>query len=139
MQNTTTKDTAVQYIDVSNDKATAANTYNTVVRWLSQCTTPQTRLSAGYTMTGVGDSGVIAVFGQVPGAKTTKYKTVSVTLAGQATMVVEHDTMAATPPRPDLVLAATSAATKKICSETGGCGAGAPTGPTSPPPAEPAE
>lgn len=126
LQNTTTKDTAVQYIDVSNDKATAAKTYNTVVRWLSQCTTPQTRLSAGYTMTGVGDAGVIAVFGQVPGAKTTKYKTVSVTLSGQATMVVEHDTMAATPPRPDLVLAATSTATKKICAETGGCGTGAP-------------
>ncbi|MGZ0148533.1 hypothetical protein ACXJJ3_15790 [Kribbella sp. WER1] len=126
LQNPTTKDTAVQYIDVSNDKATAAKTYNTVVHWLSQCTTPQTRLSAGYVTSGVGQTGVIAVFGQVPGAKTTKYRTVSVTLSGQATMVVEHDTTAATPPKPDVVLATTTAAAKKICAETGGCATGAP-------------
>lgn len=125
LQNSATKDTAVQYVDVSNDKATAAKTYATVVHWLSQCTTPQTRLSAGYVTTGVGERGVIAVFGQVPGAKT-KYKTVAVTLAGQATMVIEHDTMAATPPRPDTVLATASAAAKKICAQTGGCATGAP-------------
>jgi hypothetical protein len=126
LQNSVTKDTAVQYIDVSNDKATAAKTYNTVVHWLSQCTTPQTRLSAGYVTSGVGDLGMIAVFGQVPGAKTTKYKTVSVTLAGQATMVVEHDTLTATAPKPGVVLAATAAAAKKICGQTGGCASGAP-------------
>ncbi|MGW7684222.1 hypothetical protein ACWGID_26000 [Kribbella sp. NPDC054772] len=125
-QNATTKDTAVQYVDVSNDKPTAAKTYAAVVHWLSQCNTPQTRLSAGYVTTGVGQAGVIAVFGSVPGAKTTKYKTVSVTLAGQATMVIEHDTLAKTPPRPDAVLAATSAATKKICAQTGGCSTAAP-------------
>ncbi|MGW6201353.1 hypothetical protein ACWF0M_34760 [Kribbella sp. NPDC055110] len=125
LQNSATKDTAVQYVDVSNDKATAAKTYNTVVHWISQCTTPQTRLSAGYVTTGVGERGVIAVFGQVPGAKT-KYKTIAVTLAGQATMVIEHDTMAATPPRPDTVLATASAAAKKICAQTGGCATGAP-------------
>lgn len=125
LQNSVTKETAVQYIDVSNDKATAAKTYNTVVRWLSQCSSPQTRLSAGYVTTGVGQAGVIAVFGQVPGAKTTKYKTVAVTLAGQATMVVEHDTVTATPPRPDAVLKVASAAAKKICAQTGGCGTGA--------------
>ncbi|GAA3124486.1 hypothetical protein JOF29_006255 [Kribbella aluminosa] len=126
LQNSTTKDTAVQYIDVSNDKATAAKTYNTVVHWLSQCTTPQTRLTAGYVTSGVGQTGVIAVFGQVPGAKSTKYRTVSVTLAGQATMVVEHDTMAQTPPKPDVVLATTTAAATKICAETGGCPTGVP-------------
>ncbi len=125
LQNSATKDTAVQYVDVSNDKATAAKTYTTVVHWLSQCTTPQTRLAAGYVTTGVGERGVVAVFGQVPGAKT-KYKTVAVTLVGQATMVVEHDTMAATPPRPDTVLATASAAAKKICAQTGGCATGAP-------------
>ncbi|MFF0345029.1 hypothetical protein [Kribbella sp. NPDC004875] len=124
-QNPTTKDTAVQYVDVSNDKATAAKTYAAVVHWLSQCNTPQTRLSAGYVTAGVGQAGVIAVFGSVPGT-TTKYKTVSVTLAGQATMVIEHDTLAKTPPRPDAVLAATSAATKKICAQTGGCSTAAP-------------
>ncbi|MEU8225841.1 hypothetical protein [Kribbella sp. NPDC048915] len=126
LQNSTTKETAVQYIDVSNDKATAAKTYTTVVRWLSQCTTPQTRLSAGYSTAGVGQAGVIAVFSQLPGAKTTKYRTVAVTLAGQATMVVEHDTVSAAPPRPSAVLATASAAAKKICEQTGGCGTGAP-------------
>jgi hypothetical protein len=124
-QNATTKDTAVQYVEVSNDKAAALKTYNSVVHWLSQCTAPQTRLSSGYVTAGVGERGVIAVFGQVPGSKT-KYKTVAVTLAGQATMVVEHDTLAATPPKPDLVLAAANAAAKKVCAQSGGCGTGAP-------------
>jgi hypothetical protein len=126
LQNSVTKETAVQYIDVSNDKATAAKTYTNVVRWLSQCTTPQTRLSAGYSTSGIGEAGVIAVFSQLPGAKTTKYRTVAVTLAGQATMVIEHDTVSATPPRPNAVLATATAAAKKICEQTGGCGTGAP-------------
>jgi hypothetical protein len=126
LQNSVTKDTAVQYIDVSKDAATATKTYNTVVRWLSQCSTPQTRLAAGYLTTGVGQAGVIAVFGQVPGAKATKYKTVAVTLAGKATMVVQHDTVSATPPRPNAVLATASAAAKKICDQTGGCATAAP-------------
>ncbi|MDX2967565.1 hypothetical protein [Kribbella solani] len=124
-QNPATKETAVQYVEVSNDQPTAAKTYNAVVRWLSQCSTPQTRLSAGYLTTGVGQTGVIAVFGQTPGA-TTKYKTVAVTLVGQATMVVEHDTVAAKPPLPAAVLATANTAAKKICAESGGCGTGAP-------------
>ena len=124
-QNTTTKDTAVQYVEVSNDKASALKSYTAVVHWLSQCTAPQTRLSAGYVTTGVGERGVIAVFGQLPGSKT-KYKTVAVTLAGQATIVVEHDTVAATPPRPDVVLATANTAAKKVCAQSGGCGTGAP-------------
>ncbi|WP_329005881.1 hypothetical protein OHA18_21095 [Kribbella sp. NBC_00709] len=124
-QNATTKDTAVQYVEVSHDKTAAAATYTSVVHWLSQCTAPQTRLSSGYVTTGVGERGVIAVFGQVPGSKT-KYKTVAVTLAGQATIVVEHDTVAALPPKPDAVLATANAAAKKICDQSGGCGTGAP-------------
>ncbi|WP_432888294.1 hypothetical protein ACQPYH_07215 [Kribbella sp. CA-245084] len=124
-QNATTKETAVQYVDVSNDKAAAAKTYTSVVHWLSQCTAPQTRLSAGYVTTGVGERGVIAVFGQLPGSKT-KYKTVAVTLAGQATIVVEHDTVAAAPPKPDVVLATANTAAKKVCAQSGGCGTGAP-------------
>lgn len=124
-QNSATKDTAVQYVEVSNDKSAAAKTYNSVVHWLSQCTAAQTRLSTGYVTTGVGERGVIAVFGQVPGSKT-KYKTVAVTLAGQATVVVEHDTVSATPPKPDAVLATASVAAKKICAQSGGCGTGAP-------------
>jgi hypothetical protein len=124
-QNSATKDTAVQYVEVSNDKASALKSYNAVVHWLSQCTAPQTRLSSGYVTTGVGERGVIAVFGQVPGSKT-KYKTVAVTLAGQATMVLEHDTLSAAPPKPDVVLATANAAAKKICAQSGGCGTGAP-------------
>ncbi|MFI5696246.1 hypothetical protein ACIA58_30605 [Kribbella sp. NPDC051586] len=124
-QNVTTKETAVQYVEVSNDKNAATNTYNAVVHWLSQCTSPQTRLSSGYVTTGVGERGVIAVFGQVPGSKT-KYKTVAVTLAGQATIVVEHDSVAAAPPKPDVVLATANTAAKKICAQSGGCGTGAP-------------
>ena len=42
---------------------------------------------------------MIAVFGQPSGGKT-KYKTVAVAVAGQATMVLEHDTIAGTPPKP---------------------------------------
>ncbi|TDW15393.1 hypothetical protein [Kribbella kalugense] len=122
--NATTKDTAVQYVEVSSDKTTAAKTYTSVVHWLSQCTAAQTRLSSGYVTTGVGERGVIAVFGMVPGSKT-KYKTVAVTLAGQATVVVEHDTLSATPPKPDAVLATANVAAKKICAQSGGCGTGA--------------
>ncbi|HEY4570594.1 MAG TPA: hypothetical protein VIH10_14050 [Kribbella sp.] len=124
-QNATTKDTAVQYIEVSNDKATASKTYTSVVRWLSQCSVAQTRLISSYVTTGVGERGVLAVFSQPAGAKT-KYKTVAVTLAGQATMVVEHDTLASKPPGPAAVLTTAQAAAKKICGQSGGCGSGAP-------------
>ena len=92
-QNATTKDTAVQYVEVSNDKAAAAKAYTSIVGWLSQCSAPQTRLTSSYVTTGVGERGVIAVFGQPSGTKT-QYKTIAVTLAGQATMVLEHDTLA---------------------------------------------
>ncbi|MGW1340177.1 hypothetical protein ACWCOV_03915 [Kribbella sp. NPDC002412] len=124
-QNSATKDTAVQYVEVSSDKAAAAKAYSTIVGWLSACTTPQLRLSASYITTGVGERGVIAVFGQPSGGKT-KYKTISVTVAGQATMVLEHDTLSGTPPKPGPVLTAATAGLKRICSESGGCGAGAP-------------
>ncbi|MFI7066203.1 hypothetical protein ACIBL3_34765 [Kribbella sp. NPDC050124] len=124
-QNSTTKDTAVQYVEVSSDKAAAAKAYTTIVGWLSACTTPQVRLSSSYLTTGVGERGVIAIFGQ-PSAGKTKYKTISVTIAGQATMVLEHDTLAGTPPKPGPVLTAATAGLKRICAETGGCGTGAP-------------
>ncbi|MEU4196050.1 hypothetical protein AB0E69_29385 [Kribbella sp. NPDC026611] len=124
-QNATTKETAVQYVEVSNDKATASKTYTSVVHWLSQCTAAQTQLAAGYVTSGVGERGVIAVFGQPAGAKT-KYKTVAVTQAGQATMVLEHDTLASAPPKPAAVLATANAAAKKICEQSGGCGGGSP-------------
>ena len=124
-QNSTTKATAVQYVDVSNDKATATKTYASVVGWMSSCAAAQTRLTASYITTGVGERGVIAVFGQPSGRKT-QFKTVSVTLAGQATMVLEHDVVAATQPPPSAVLVTANAAVKKICAQTGGCGTGVP-------------
>jgi len=124
-QNSATKDTAVQYVEVSNDKAAAGRAYTSIVGWLSQCSAPQTRLTTSYVTSGVGERGVIAVFGQPSGTKT-RYKTIAVTLAGQATMVVEHDTLTGTPPQPGPVLATASAAAKRICGQSGGCGAGAP-------------
>ncbi|MEU4608768.1 hypothetical protein AB0F43_37765 [Kribbella sp. NPDC023972] len=124
-QNSATKDTAVQYVEVSNDKAAAGKAYNTILGWLSACATPQVRLASSYVTTGVGERGVIAVFGQ-PSAGKTKYKTISVTVAGQATMVLEHDSSAGTPPKPGPVLAAATAGLKRICAQSGGCGTGAP-------------
>jgi hypothetical protein len=123
-QNATTKDTAVQYVEVSNDKAAASKAYTSVVGWLSQCSVPKTRLTTSYITTGVGERGVIAVFGQPSGTKT-RYKTIAVTLAGQATMVLEHDTLAATPPPPGPILATANVAAKRICAQSGGCGTGA--------------
>jgi hypothetical protein len=73
----------------------------------------------------MGDKGWIAVYGQATGPKT-RYRTVSVTLAGQATLVVEHDTNGTSPPKPDAILNTTAAALKKICPQTGGCGSGTP-------------
>ena len=124
-QNSATKSTAVQYVEVSNDKTAANKTYSSIVGWLSQCSAPQTRLAAGYVTTGVGERGIIAIFGQPSGSKTL-YKTVAVSLAGQATMVLEHDAVSSTPPKPNVVLAAANVAVKKICAQSGGCGTGAP-------------
>ncbi|HET6988060.1 MAG TPA: hypothetical protein VFI00_15650 [Kribbella sp.] len=124
-QNSATKDTAIQYVEVSDDKVAAAKAYTSIVGWLSQCSVPQTRLATSYVTTGVGERGVIAVFAQ-PSAGKTRYKTVAVTLAGQATIVVEHDTLAATPPKPTPVLATAAIGAKRICAQSGGCGTGAP-------------
>ncbi|GAA1697795.1 hypothetical protein GCM10009745_50040 [Kribbella yunnanensis] len=124
--NPTTKDSAVQYVEVSNDAAAAEKAYGTIVGWFSQCAAEKrTRLNTSYLLSGMGDKGWIAVFGQATGPKT-RYRTISVTLAGQATLVVEHDTNGTTPPKPDAVLNATAAALQKICPQTGGCGSGTP-------------
>jgi len=124
LQNSATKSTAVQYVEVSNDKSAAGKAYSSIVGWLGQCSVAQTRLAASYVTTGVGERGVIAIFRQPAGSKT-QYKTVAVALAGQATMVLEHDTVGP-PPAPAPVLAATTAGLKKICAQSGGCGTGAP-------------
>jgi hypothetical protein len=125
LQNSTTKDTAIQYVEVSNDKAAAGKAYTSILSWLSACSTPQVRLASSYVTTGVGERGVIAVFGQPSGGKT-KYKTVAVAVAGQATMVLQHDSLAGAPPKPGPVLAAATAGVKRICAQSGGCGTGAP-------------
>ncbi|ADB30377.1 hypothetical protein Kfla_1274 [Kribbella flavida DSM 17836] len=127
LRNAATRDTAVQYVEVSNDAAAAAKSYSTITGWLSQCNTPQVRLVASYTTQGLGDRGVIAVFGQPNGSKSNKYRTVSVTTAGQATMVLEHAGSGGNPPKPDGVLATASAGLKRICAQTGAsCGTAAP-------------
>ncbi|MFI5713590.1 hypothetical protein [Kribbella sp. NPDC051620] len=124
-QNPSTKQTAVQYVEVSNDEAAAGKAYSTITGWLSACNTPQIRLVASYTTTGLGSKGVVAVFGQ-PGEKSSKYRTISVSTAGQATMVVEFDTTAKTPPKPDTVIATAGAGLQRICAEAK-CTTGTPT------------
>jgi len=124
-RNATTKDTAVQYVEVSNDTSAADKAYSTITGWLGQCNTPQVRLVASYTTEGLGERGVIAIFGQPTGSKTNEYRTVSVTTAGQATMVLEYDSTGGTPPKPDGVLATASAGLKRICADAGAdCGTG---------------
>jgi len=136
-RNPSTKDTAVQYVEVSNDEAAAGKAYATIIGWLSACNTPQIRLISSYTTEGLGSKGVAAVFGQ-PGAKTNKYRTISVSTAGQTTMVVEHDTVGTTPPKPTSLVATAGAGLKRICAEAK-CTTGTPTAkpgllPTSEPP-----
>jgi len=125
-QNSATKNTAVQYVEVSNDASAANKAYSSILGWLGQCNTPQIRLTSSYVTTGVGQRGMIAVFGQPSDGKT-NYKTIAVSVAGQATMVLEHDTTASTPPKPETVLAGAAAGVKRICAQTGGCGTGTPT------------
>jgi hypothetical protein len=115
-KNSSSKDTAIQYVEVSNDEAAAGKAYSTITGWLSACSTPQVRLVASYTTEGLGSKGVVAVFGQ-PGAKLNTYRTISVSTAGQTTMVVEHDTTGKTPPKPDGVVATAGAGLKRICAE----------------------
>ncbi len=117
-QNSATKNTAVQYVEVSNDASAANKAYSSILGWLGQCNTPQIRLTSSYVTTGVGQRGMIAVFGQPSDGKT-NYKTIAVSVAGQATMVLEHDTTASTPPKPETVLAGAAAGVKRICAQTG--------------------
>ncbi|GAA0596358.1 hypothetical protein HPO96_30330 [Kribbella sandramycini] len=125
-QNRSTKETAVQYVEVSNDATAAGKAYATIVSWFSGCVSEKrTRLSASYQTTGLGDRGWIGVFAQPSGPKT-KYKAISITLAGQATVVVQHDSIGSAPPKPTALLSTTSAAVQKICTESGGCGSGTP-------------
>lgn len=123
--NPSTKETAVQYVEVSNDEAAAGKAYATITGWLSACNTPQIRLISSYTTTGLGSKGVVAVFGQ-PGPKTNKYRTISVSTAGQATMVMEYDSTGKTPPTPDTTIATAGAGLQRICAEAK-CTTGTPT------------
>ncbi|MEU4394173.1 hypothetical protein [Kribbella sp. NPDC023855] len=123
--NPSTKDTAVQYVEVSNDAAAAGKAYTTITGWLSTCNTPQVRLISSYRTEGLGSKGVVAVFAQ-PGAKTTKYRTISVSTAGQTTMVVEHDTVGKAAPKPDALVATAGTGLKRLCAEAK-CTTGTPT------------
>jgi hypothetical protein len=127
-RNATTKESAVQYVEVSNDSTAADKTYATIIGWLSACATPQVRLVASYATAGLGERGVVAIFGAPTGEKTSNYKTISVTTAGQATMVLEHDSAGTAVPKPDAVLSTAGAGLKRICSQPGAnCSTGTPT------------
>jgi hypothetical protein len=118
-RNPTTKATAVQYVEVSNDAAGAGKAYATIAGWLGQCSTPQLRLVASYTTKGLGSRGLIAVFGQPAGDENKRYRTISVTTVGPATMVLEHDTTGDTTPKPGPILAAANAGLQRICTQLG--------------------
>jgi hypothetical protein len=138
-RNATTKDTAVQFVEVSNDSTAANKAYSTVIGWLGQCSTPQVRLVASYATTGLGERGVVAVFGQPTSNSTNKYRTVSVTTAGPATMVLEYDTAGGTPPTTAGILATASAGLQRICAQTGtSCGKNPAATPSLLPTTEPA-
>jgi hypothetical protein len=124
-RNPSTKETAVQYVEVSNDEGAAGKAYATITGWLSACNTPQIRLIASYTTTGLGSKGVVAVFGK-PGDKSNSYRTVSVSTAGQATMVMEYDTVGTAPPKPATLIATAGSGLKRICAEAK-CTTGTPT------------
>jgi hypothetical protein len=122
-RNQTTKATALQYVEVSNDAAGAGKAYTTIAGWLGQCSTPQVRLVASYTTKGLGARGLIAVFGQPTDDEDMRYRTISVTTAGPATMVLEHDTTGDTTPKPGPILAAANAGLQRICTQVGtACG-----------------
>ncbi|QNE23162.1 hypothetical protein F1D05_26130 [Kribbella qitaiheensis] len=126
-RNPTTRDTAVQYVEVSNDSTAAGKTYTTITGWLSACVTPQMRLVASYSTTGLGERGIVAIFGQPTGEKTSNYRTISVSTAGQATMVLEYDSSGTAVPKPDGVLSTAGAGLKRICDQPGaGCTTGTP-------------
>lgn len=126
-RNQAAKDTAVQYVEVSNDAAGAGKAYSTIAGWLSQCTTPQVRLVASYTVTGLGDKGVVAVFGQPTDDETSRYRLVSVTTAGPATVVLEHVSTSENPPKPAGILATANTALQRVCAQTGTACAKRPT------------
>jgi hypothetical protein len=126
-KNATTKENAVQYVEVSNDSAAADKTYSTITGWLSTCSTPQVRLVASYTTAGLGKRGVVAVFGQPTGEKTSNFRTISVSTAGQATMVLEYDSAGTAVPKPDAVMNTAAAGLKRICEQPGAnCSTGTP-------------
>lgn len=126
-RNPATKDTAVQYVEVSNDPTGAGKAYSTIAGWLSQCATPQVRLVASYAVTGLGEKGVVAVFGQPTDEDTSRYRTVSVTTAGPATMVLEHTTTGEDAPKPTGILTTATAALQRVCAQTGTTCAKSPT------------
>lgn len=109
---------AVQYVELSNDAATAQQTYTTVTNWMSSCVTPQQRLVASYSADGLGDHGLVAVFAQPAGGGKQRYRTLAVTNSGPATMVLESVTLSATPPNTAGPVAAATVGMSRLCAET---------------------
>lgn len=116
--NTATKATAVQYVELSADAGSAEHAYSTIVGWLGNCVTPQQQLVASFATTGLGERGTVAVFAQPVGGDKERYRTIVVTGTGSATMVLEHNVVAATVPAAKPALNTASAALQQVCAET---------------------
>jgi hypothetical protein len=110
--------TAVEYVELSADRGAAGRAYDTVLTWLATCVTPQQRLVASYTANGLGDRGVVAVFAQPVGGGKERYRTLTVTGTGPATMVLEYIAVAPAIPAMTGPVAAGADAMKRLCAET---------------------
>lgn len=118
LRNQQANSSAVQYVELSGDSPGAQKAYQTIATWLSNCETSQQRLIASYTSKGLGERGLVAVFGQPVNAKQVRYRAITLTGSGPVTMVLEHVSVSAAVPNPATVLAAATGAIRKICSET---------------------
>lgn len=110
--------TATEYVELSADGGAAGKAYDTVINWLATCVTPQQRLVTSYTADGLGDRGTVAVFAQPVGGGNERYRTLTVTGTGPATMVLEYITTAPSTPAPTGTVAAGTDAMTRLCAET---------------------
>jgi hypothetical protein len=124
LRNPNNLDTAVQYVEVSNDATAAGRAYATIAGWLSECNSPQLRLVSSYQASGLGEKGIVAIFGQPMDGGQKRFRTLTVATSGPATMVLEHNTIGPNPPKAANMLAAATTSMGRICAETkSSCGA----------------
>jgi hypothetical protein len=124
LRNQQANSSAVQYVELSGDSPGAQKAFQTISTWLSNCETAQQRLVSSYTSKGLGERGLVAVFGQPVNAEQARYRAITLAGSGPVTMVLEHVSVGTSAPSPTTVLAAAAGALRKICSETeSSCGA----------------